>query len=207
MSILWRRARKQAPGDGLGAKAFEQGTEREEVLLLARVARGEMQAFETLYRAYHPRLSRFLSRMTRRTDLVDETLNDTLHVVWLRADRFDGSAKVSTWIFAIAYRQALKALRRFDEPVEDALELTRPTSAPGPEQLTGLGQMRAALAKAIDGLSAEHRAVVDLAYFHGMTCQDIAEIVGCPTDTVKTRMFYARKRLRERLSGELEDWL
>ena len=56
-------------------------------------------------------------------------------------------------------------------------------------------------------LSADHRAVVDLTYFHGMGYREIAEVVDCPVDTVKTRMFYARRRLKQALSGALADWI
>jgi len=79
-----------------------------------------MHAFEQLYRAYHPRLTRFLERLTRRPGLVGELLNDTMLVVWNRAGTYNGRCQVSTWIFAIAYRKAMKALQRWDEPVGDA---------------------------------------------------------------------------------------
>ena len=93
-------------------------TERAEVRLLGAIAAGERHAFEMLYRAYHPRLTRFLDRMTRRPALVEEVLDDTMLVVWRRADRYNGRSKVSTWIFAIAYRTALKALQRLDEAID-----------------------------------------------------------------------------------------
>ena len=91
----------------------------DEARLIARIVAKDLRAFETLYRAYHPRLTRFLINMLRRAQLVEEVLNDTLMVVWRQPERYNGTSKVSTWIFAIAYRKALKALRRQDEPVED----------------------------------------------------------------------------------------
>src|ERR1700710_182309 len=89
-----------------------------EAVLLARVVAGGELAFKALYRSYHPRLSRFIGLMTRRSAVVEESVNDTMLVVWRRADSFNGQCKVSTWIFAIAYRTVLKALRQQDEPVE-----------------------------------------------------------------------------------------
>jgi len=166
-----------------------------------------MRAFEALYRIYHPRLTRFLERVTRRPGLVGEVLNDTMLAVWNHAQDYNGGSKVSTWIFAIAYRKALKALRRFDEPLDDELAQSRPDSAPGPELQADLWQLREALTKALDKLSAEHRAVVDLTYFHGLGYREIALIVDCPVDTVKTRMFHARRKLKALLAGSLEDWL
>ena len=77
----------------------------------------------------------------------------------------------------------------------------------GPEYHAAQSQMRAVLAQALDRLSLEQRAVVHLTYFHGIGCREIGEIIGCPVDTVKTRMFHARRRLKTLLSGRLEDWL
>jgi RNA polymerase sigma factor (sigma-70 family) len=182
--------------------------ERGEVRLVGRAADGDLQAFEQLYRAYRPRLTRFLERLTRRPVLVGELLNDTMLVVWSRAGTYNGRCKVSTWIFAIAYRKAMKALSRLDEPVQGEGDDDQPAPLDsGPEHDAARSQMRAALAQAMDHLSFEQRAVVHLTYFHGIGCREISEIVGCPVDTVKTRMFHARRRLKTLLAGRLEDWL
>ena len=180
---------------------------QDEVRLIDRVRGGDLRAFEQLYRTYHGRLAHFLMRMLRRKGVVDEVLNDTLLVVWKRADSFNGNSKVSTWIFAIAYRKALKALRKLDDPMEDTFADKRPSHEPGPEQQLDQTQTRAALADALHDLSADHRTVVDLAYFHEMGYREIAEIMDCPVDTVKTRMYHARRNLKSRLAGQLADWL
>jgi RNA polymerase sigma-70 factor (ECF subfamily) len=160
-----------------------------------------------LYRAYHPRLTRFLTNMTRRAPVVEEVLNDTMLVVWTRPNSYRGASKLSTWIFAIAYRKALKALRRQDQPVEDSQAQSRPSGEAGPEQRLRQRQAQDVLMGAIGELSPDHRAVVDLAYFHEMGYREIAEVMSCPVDTVKTRMFHARRRLKASLAGELADWL
>ena len=128
-------------------------------------------------------------------------------VVWNRAATFNGQSKVSTWVFSIAYRTALKALRDHDEPVEPPDADRCPSPGPGPEQQRSAEETRAALARALDGLSHEQRSVLVLAYFHNLPYAEIAVIVGCPVDTVKTRAFHGRRRLRALLSGEPEDWL
>ena len=174
---------------------------------MARIGRREIRAFEELYRAYHPRLTRFLMTMTRRPPLVEEVLNDTMMVIWNRPERFNGTSRLSTWIFAIAYRTALGALRRQDQPLEDKGGDQRPHSEPGPEDQLGDRQVQAVLLGALNGLSSDHRAVVDLTYFHDMGYREIAEIMECPVDTVKTRMFHARRHLKRILSGQLADWL
>lgn len=189
----------------------ESADDAEDRSLVARTCRRELAAFESLYRRYHPRLSRFLQRMLRPGHLVEEVLNDTLYVVWTQAERYNGTSKVSTWIFAIAYRKALKAIDRHDEPVEDPGddgENAVPADASGrPESRLSLVELRAAIERALVQLSPDQRAAVELTYFHGFSYPEIAAIVDCPTDTVKTRMFHARRRLKAQFAGTLEDWL
>jgi RNA polymerase sigma factor (sigma-70 family) len=175
--------------------------------LLAQVARGDLQAFETLYRVYQPRLTRFLTTLLKRPQLIEEVLDDTMMVVWQTAGNFRGSSKPSTWVFAIAYRKAHKAKARWPDPVEDPEVDNRVSEDPLPDQHLHHERLRGALMKAMDQLSADHRAVVDLTYFHGLGYREIAEIVDCPVDTVKTRMFHARRRLKQAMPGSLSDWL
>lgn len=169
--------------------------------LLAAVALRDRAAFETLYRGYYGRLTRFLERMTRSSPLVDEILDDTMLVVWTRAATFNGTSRPSTWIFAIAYNHALKALGRLREPVEflPDEDATDPDVGPEPEIMAR--QSRDQMKRLLGRLSPEHRAVVELTYYHGCSYKEIAEIAGCPVDTVKTRMFHARKYLKRWLSG------
>lgn len=175
--------------------------------LIARVSAGDRHAFEELYRLYRVRLGRFLGNLVRHPHLAEEVLDDTLLVVWERAAGFKGESKLSTWIFAIAYRKAMKALRRYDAPVDDPEAENRVSSEAGPEQAFGQARLHALLRQAMGELSPEHRGVVELTYFNDLSYREIAEIMGCPVDTVKTRMFYARRHLRQRLDGELPDWI
>lgn len=175
--------------------------------LLARVVERDLRAFEKLYRLYHPRLTRFLFNMTRRPALVEEVLNDTMLLVWSRPDSFNGASKLSSWIFGIAYRKALQAMRRQDVPVEDPRAEERESGDPGPEQRAGEDRSRRSLLGALDELSDDHRTVVELTYFQDFGYREIAEIMNCPVDTVKSRMFYARQHLGRLLNGELADWL
>jgi len=189
---------------GTGIRRSPQADDSE---LLTRVAHGDLEAFEHLYRVYRLRLTRFLAALLKRPELIEEVLDDTMMVVWQTAGSFRGSSKVSTWIFAIAYRKAYKAKARWPDPVEDPEQDDRMSTDPGPDDELGKQQLRAALMKAMDGLSVDHRAVVDLTYFHDMGYREVAEIVGCPIDTVKTRMFHARRRLKQAMSGSLVDWI
>ena len=175
--------------------------------LLARIGTQDLEAFESLYRLYQPRLGRFLITMLQRPQLVEEVLDDTMMVVWQTAGKFRGSSKPSTWIFAIAYRKALKARARWPDPVEDQDFDTRVDPDARADEQLHRNRLHEALRKAMDRLSPEHRAVVDLTYFHGLGYREIADIVNCPVDTVKTRMFHARRRLKQMLAGGLGDWL
>lgn len=185
------------------AQARVDPRELDERRLLAQIVARHLPAFDALYRCYYPRLARFLDRMTRRPNLVEEVLNDTMFVVWDRANSYNGQCKVSTWIFGIAYRKALKALQRLDEPMEDEDSELQISDDPGPEQHLGQLQMNELLLGALDALSEEHRTVVDLTYFHGADYREIASIVDCPVSTVKTRMFHARRRLKALLAGQM----
>ncbi|WP_342113303.1 RNA polymerase sigma factor [Pseudoduganella sp. OTU4001] len=172
--------------------------------LVRRVGGGDRLAFQALYRAYFPRLARFLDRMTRNVPLLEEIVNDTMLVVWQKAASYDGSSKVSTWIFGIAYRQALKALRGLDEPVEEVAEAAGEEWRE-PEHALAALQLQRGVGRALDALPLEQRLVVCLTYYHGMAYPEIAETLGCPVNTVKTRMFHARLRLKDMLSDHLEE--
>ena len=167
--------------------------------LLSRIADGEMDAFERLYRRYYGRVFGFAGRITQRMDVAEEVVDDTMLTIWKKADSFAGRSRASTWIFGIAYRKALKARRRAG-PDHGELELE---DVPDPRQAAGLERIfsRDQLARALNELPPEQRAVVELTYLHGYKYTEIAEIAGCPEGTVKTRMRQARVKLRHLLAG------
>jgi RNA polymerase sigma factor (sigma-70 family) len=197
-----------APGTAIRARTNPASSgaldERE---LLERIKARDVDAFERLYRIYQPRLARFLINLVKRPQLVEEVLDDTMMVVWQTAASFRGTSKLSTWVFAIAYRKALKAKTRWPDPIESDERDIVVSNDPAPDAELEQSRVRDALRKAMRALSDEQSAVVDLTYFHNLGYREIAEILSCPVDTVKTRMFHARRRLRQALSGTLADWL
>jgi RNA polymerase sigma-70 factor, ECF subfamily len=163
-----------------------------ELALLARIAARDGQAMHELYHLYHRRLARFLMRLTSRYDLAEEIINDTFWVIWQHAADFRGASQLSTWIFGIAYRRALKTLQRVrpDLPL-DGEEVVEQTEEPWQQS-----ELREWLGAALGKLPHEQRMVLELAYHLGHSCEEIAEIMQCPTNTVKTRMFHARRKLK-----------
>ena len=187
-------------------RGSSNSTDRE-AFLVSRILARDRRAFNELYESYRPRLSHFVMRLVKRPSLVEEVVNDTMLVVWDGLDRFKGESRLSTWVFAIAYRKGMKALTRNDDPVEYDTHETVASSELGPEQNAAYAQRHVALRRAMDQLSADHRAVMDLTYFHEMGYREISAIMNCPVDTVKTRMFHARRNLKTLLSGDSSDWL
>jgi RNA polymerase sigma-70 factor (ECF subfamily) len=178
---------------------FDDGAD---VALLSRIAEGDRNALRQLYGTYYHPLLRFIYRITGRLELAQEGVNDVMLVVWRSSRAFGGRSSVSTWIMGIAYRKALKLLaasRRwttrfsgvpFDELVERSDALAEQSDD---------GDLRDLLDVALRHLSAEHRAVVELTYFYGCSYEEIAAIAACPVNTVKTRMFHARAKLKKLL--------
>jgi RNA polymerase sigma factor (sigma-70 family) len=183
-------------------------SEAEELALLQRIAVADRSAFDRLYRDYWPRLTRFLERVTRHPGQVEELLNDTMLTVWHKAGSFRAESRVSSWIFGIAYRKAMKALRTARGRAAEVCGTDDTICArdeDGPESSAMRAQARRQLTQALTALPPEQRAVVELTYYHGYAYAEIATIVGCPVDTVKTRMFHARRKLRLLLEAQSEE--
>jgi RNA polymerase sigma-70 factor, ECF subfamily len=168
-----------------------------EMDLIARVAEGDRKAFEELYHLYHRRMARFLTRLTRRYDLAEEVINDTFWIVWRKAHTFRGESQPSTWILGIAYRKARNAFRasaRLAEKNLPAEELPLTTAEPADTE-----ELRDWLGRALAELPVEQRLAVELCYELGHSCEEIAAIMDCPVNTVKTRLFHARAKLQKLL--------
>jgi RNA polymerase sigma-70 factor (ECF subfamily) len=178
-----------------GSRVDSQASDTDaEAALVARVVARDQAAFAELYGLYRRRLARFLGRFLASPQVIDEVINDVMFVVWQDASRFELRSKVSTWIFGIAWHKALKALDRQKRstPLEPAT-----TELEGPDAGASALEVREWLGCALDRLSPDQRLVVELTFFAGCSYQEIAKIAHCPVNTVKTRMFHARHRLRD----------
>jgi RNA polymerase sigma-70 factor, ECF subfamily len=177
-------------------RALSPGDDQSERDLLDRIVRGRDQsAFRTLYGNYYQRLSRLLARMSVRREDIEEVINDTFWVVWTKASEFRGASQLSTWIIGIAYRRALNALRRAKiRPVadhefdEDSVSVESEEETENNQQWLSLG---------LDRLPVEQRMALELTYTLGHSCEEVAAIMDCPVNTVKTRLFRARESLKQ----------
>jgi RNA polymerase sigma-70 factor, ECF subfamily len=168
--------------------------------LIARIATGDRLAMKVLFGRHHVRVYRFVLRMVRNEATAEDLISEVFLDVWRQADKFEGRSTVSTWMLSIARYKALSALRRrgeaeLDDEMADAIE----DQADDPEVTLAKKDKGAVLRQCLGGLSAEHREIIDLVYYHEKSVEEVAGIVGIPEATVKTRMFYARKKLSELL--------
>jgi RNA polymerase sigma-70 factor (ECF subfamily) len=172
-------------------------------VLIGRIAGGDRLAMQVLFARHHMRVYRFLLRLVRREATAEDLVSDVFLDVWRQAGKFEGRSAVSTWMLSIARFKALSALRRkpeeeLDEETAAAIE----DQSDDPETALAKKDKGALLRQCMIGLSTEHREIIDLVYYHEKSVEEVAEIVGIPEATVKTRMFYARKKLAELLKAQ-----
>lgn len=166
--------------------------------LIRRMAARDQTAMTALYARHSVRLYRFLVRLTRIEATAEELMNEVFLEAWKKAGTFEGRSSVSTWLMAIAHHRAVSLMRKRGEQALDDETLAGvaddgDTPEVALQKRSKADGMRACMAK----LSAEHREIIDLVYYHDKSVAEAAEIVGIPENTVKTRMFHARKKLAE----------
>jgi RNA polymerase sigma-70 factor (ECF subfamily) len=171
-------------------------------VLIGRIATGDRLAMQVLFARHHVRVYRFVLRLVRDESVAEDLISEVFLDVWRQAGRFEGRSQVSTWLLAIARFKALSALRRRpDEELDDETAEAIEDPSDDPEVTLDKKDKSAAIRKCLEKLSAEHREIIDLVYYHEKSVEEVAQIVGIPENTVKTRMFYARKRLAELLKA------
>lgn len=181
----------------------------EDAELLARIARQDQAALRAFFVRHRTGVFRFIVRFVRNEAIAEELTNEVFLEVWRHADRYEGRSAATTWLLSIARNRAVSSLRKrtessWDEDAAGDLE----DGADDPEvslQKTDKGERLRACLKA---LSAEHAEIIDLVYYHEKSISEVAEITGIPQATVKTRLFYARKKLSEilRANGIDRGW-
>lgn len=172
-------------------------------VLIARIAGGDRLAMQVLFARHHVRVYRFVLRMVRNEATAEDLISEVFLDVWRQAGKFEGRSAVSTWMLSIARFKALSALRRRpEEELDDETAERIEDRSDDPEVALAKKEKGAVLRQCLTALSTEHREVIDLVYYHEKSVEEVAEIVGIPEATVKTRMFYARKKLSEFLKEQ-----
>jgi RNA polymerase sigma-70 factor (ECF subfamily) len=171
-------------------------------VLIGRIAGGDRLAMQVLYARHHVRVYRFVLRLVRNEAAAEDLISEVFLEVWRQANRFEGRSAVSTWLLSIARFKSLSSLRKrseeeLDEESAEAIE----DESDNPEVVAQKRDKANILRQCISALSPEHREIIDLVYYHEKSVEEAAGIIGIPEATVKTRMFYARKRLAELLKA------
>jgi RNA polymerase sigma-70 factor, ECF subfamily len=171
--------------------------------LVARIAKGDKRALQILYCRHNVFIYRFVLRFLSNEASAEDVVSDVFLAVWRRAGRFEGRSQVSTWLLAIARNKALSFVcARTTEPLNEEIAETVEDLSDDPEASLQKEQRHAILQDCLTQLSAVHREIVDLVYYHGKKIEEAATILGVPLNTVKTRMFYARKRIGELIAAK-----
>ncbi len=170
--------------------------------LIGRIARGDRLAMQVLFARHQVRVYRFVLRLVGNQTVAEDLISEVFLDVWRQADRFEGRSAVSTWLLAIARFKALSAMRKkpeqeLDEEAASAIE--DPTD--DPEVSMQKKDKSQVLQTCLASLTPGQRSIIDLVYYHEKSVEEVAAIVGIPENTVKTRMFYARKKLAELLKA------
>jgi RNA polymerase sigma-70 factor, ECF subfamily len=169
--------------------------------LLERIAdRGDVSAMRLLFKRYNLRVSNFVRRFVNDANVAEDITSEVFIDLWRKADQFRGESQVSTWIMGIARFKALSSLRqRRDDALDDATAEAIPDSADNPEVAFQKADQMEIMRECMSHLSRVHREIIDLFYYNDKSVDEAAEIIGIPANTVKTRMFNARKRMSELL--------
>lgn len=180
----------------------ETDTEQTQQALIERIVAGDKRAFEALFGTYGERVFRYAFRIVHDAAIAEEVANDVMLQVWNSASEFASRSKVSTWILGITRHVALNAIRRKQVTTVDIDATPEPADASAsdvPAHEHDRAVLKTSLKRALTKLSPDHREVIELTFFQGLNYQEIAQVVGCPENTVKTRMFHAKKQLRTTL--------
>jgi RNA polymerase sigma-70 factor (ECF subfamily) len=189
-----------SPMPGSASRGGLVGASSDEALIAA-IAAGDRAAMRILYNRHQVRVFRFAARLVDDAASAEDVVSEAFIEVWRQADRFEGRSSVSTWIMSIARFKALSVRRRRQEiELDDKVAEKVADQCSTPEQILLETDRRAQLRACLSQLSPDHREIIDLVYYHDKTIEEVAEIVGVPKNTVKTRMFYARRRLAQLLA-------
>jgi RNA polymerase sigma-70 factor (ECF subfamily) len=171
-------------------------------VLLKSITTGDKSALRTFYGRYNVRVYRFAAHITGDATVAEDVVSEVFLEVWRQAHKFGGRSRVSTWLLAIARHKALSAIKRRKEvQLDDDSAAAMLDPADDPEIIVHRRKRSEFIQKCLKQLSPDHQEVINLVYYHENSISEVAQIVGIPAGTVKTRMFYARKCLAKFLKA------
>ena len=191
----------RASGPSLRRHRETPGFGAPDEVLVEAIARGERDAMDRLYARHHVGVFRFVVRLTGNAVLAEDIVSDVFLSVWRQAAAFKARSKVSTWLLAIARYKSVSAMRERNEQLDDRAAAKIEDVADNPEVAVGKSCRDLILRRCLSQLSPLHREVIDLVYYHEKSVDEVAQIVGAPAGTVKTRMFYARRQIQDLLAA------
>lgn len=178
--------------------------QEQDLNLVHRIACKDESALQQLYADHGRSLYTYALRLTGDAAQAEDVVQDVMIVVWQTADKFRGEGRLVSWLLGIVHHTAVKSMRRRSNPITDELERSMQTQDPLPEEQVLLNLRSQSVRQGLQQLSSEHRAVLELFFYQGMSLQEAAAICRCPLGTIKSRLNYARRLLR-RLLSRLEE--
>jgi RNA polymerase sigma-70 factor (ECF subfamily) len=175
-----------------------------DVDLMDRISRRDESAFHELYHLYGQVMYAYALRISCDSARAEDVVQDSLVAVWKSAGNYRGAGRLKAWLLGIIHHTAIKSLRHASNPITDEIEETMEDSLLEPEEVVQHKEIASRLRTGIEQLSPEHRAVLDLVFYQGLTLNETADVIGCPVGTVKSRLSYARNRMKGLLAG-MED--
>ncbi len=185
-----------------GTRPLPKTRDNSDEALIGKIASGNRLAMQVLFARHHARIYRFVLRLVGNHALAEDVTSEVFLSVWRQAHRFEARSAATTWLLAIARYKALGELRRRSEVSSEEENVDAIDPAADPEAAFEIKHRGEILRRCLTRLSREHREIIDLVYYHEKSVQEVAQIVGIPGNTVKTRMFYARRKLSELLEAE-----
>jgi RNA polymerase sigma-70 factor (ECF subfamily) len=199
----YRESASAGPAPGIGRALPDLGVAADAMSdqhLMAQVVQGDRRAIQRLFERYQVIVFRYALRLVGNRATAEDIVSEVFIALWRHAAAFEGRARLSTWILAIARNKAVSTMRgRVDQPLDDTMLAAIPDQAVTAEERWDAGRRGAVLRTCLEQLSPTHREIIDLVYYHEKSVEEVALILDVPAATVKTRMFYARRRLAEHL--------
>ncbi len=171
----------------------------EEQKLIKQISKGDEEAFRRLYDFTSRSVYQYIYSFVNNHETVEDLMIETYMQVWLSAKRFRGDSKVLTWIFGIARNLTMNEIKKKEYRYS---ELTNLESQKAEQfKLISKNESDYLITMALKKLSIKHREILDLLFIHELTYEEVAKILNIPLNTVKTRIFYAKEKLREILEN------